>query len=82
MYAAIRSGLHGDPPLLDRDTLARFTTPHSTGTDLVTGEADHVLLGFEAPAVRYPPLHLTTGGASVNDPSTVLEHTECDPIGR
>jgi CubicO group peptidase (beta-lactamase class C family) len=50
MYAAAIGGL------LTPATLAAFTTPHSPGTDLVTGESDHFLLGFEAQARRYPEL--------------------------
>jgi CubicO group peptidase (beta-lactamase class C family) len=53
MYAATISQVHGRAPLLRPDTLAEFTKPHSAGTDLVTGEEDHFLLGFEAQGVRY-----------------------------
>ena len=54
MYAATISEVDGKPPLLRPGTHAEFTTPHSPGLDLVTGEHDHFLLGFEAQAVRYP----------------------------
>ncbi|NUT05715.1 MAG: beta-lactamase family protein [Hamadaea sp.] len=56
MYAAAVSGIDGRPPLLTEATLAEFTTLHTPGTDLVTGEPDHFLLGFEATGVRYPVL--------------------------
>lgn len=54
MYAAAISGADGRPPLLSAPTLDEFTRLHTTGTDLVTGERDHFLLGFEAQGVRYP----------------------------
>jgi Beta-lactamase len=53
MYAATISQVHGRAPLLSPEILAEFTKPHSPGTDLVTGEEDHFLLGFEAQGVRY-----------------------------
>ncbi|WP_219507128.1 serine hydrolase domain-containing protein [Nonomuraea ceibae] len=56
LYAAAISEVDGRPPLLTPETLAEFTGPHSTGADLVTGEPDHFLLGFEAQGVRYPQL--------------------------
>ncbi|NRQ33508.1 beta-lactamase family protein [Nonomuraea sp. NN258] len=56
MYAAAISEVDGRPPLLSPATLAEFTKPHSPGVDLVTGEPDHFLLGFEAQAMRYPEL--------------------------
>ncbi|GAA2355353.1 serine hydrolase domain-containing protein [Nonomuraea africana] len=64
MYAAAISEIDGRPPLLDPGTLAEFTRPHSTGPDLVTGERDHFLLGFEAQAVRYPDLGADAFGHS------------------
>ncbi|MEU4547516.1 serine hydrolase domain-containing protein [Nonomuraea dietziae] len=64
MYAAAISEIDGRPPLLEPDTLAEFTRPHSTGPDLVTGERDHFLLGFEAQAVRYPELGADAFGHS------------------
>lgn len=54
MYAAAISSLDGRAPLLKPDVRADFTKPHSSGTDLVTRERDHFLLGFEAQARRYP----------------------------
>ncbi|MFI7219932.1 serine hydrolase domain-containing protein [Micromonospora maritima] len=54
MYAATISVVGGRRPLLGAATLAEFTRLHSTGIDLVTGERDHFLLGFEAQGVRYP----------------------------
>ncbi|MFC4058993.1 NAD(P)H-dependent oxidoreductase [Planomonospora corallina] len=56
LYAAAISEVDGWPPLLFPATLAEFTEPHATGTDLVTGELDHFPLGFEAQGVRYSPL--------------------------
>ncbi|QKG19268.1 serine hydrolase domain-containing protein [Actinomadura verrucosospora] len=56
MYAAAIGETDGRPPLLGPATLAEFTAPHSPGIDLVTGERDHFLLGFEAQGVRYPSL--------------------------
>lgn len=56
MYAATIGEVEGHRPLLNPATLAEFTTPHGEGSDLVTGERDHFLLGFEAQAVRYPHL--------------------------
>ncbi|GAA3465600.1 serine hydrolase domain-containing protein [Nonomuraea roseola] len=64
MYAAAISEIDGRPPLLEPGTLAEFTRPHSTGPDLVTGERDHFLLGFEAQAVRYPELGADAFGHS------------------
>ncbi|GAA3159576.1 serine hydrolase domain-containing protein [Planomonospora alba] len=64
LYAAAVSGIDGRPPLLAPATLAEFTKPHATGTDLVTGEPDHFLLGFEAQGVRYPPLGADAFGHS------------------
>ncbi|MEV6969791.1 serine hydrolase domain-containing protein [Hamadaea sp. NPDC051192] len=56
MYAAAIGHLDGRPPLLTPATVAEFTTLHTPGTDLVTGESDHFLLGFEAAGLRYPTL--------------------------
>jgi CubicO group peptidase (beta-lactamase class C family) len=56
MYAAALGELDGHAPLLKPEVRAEFTAPHTSGTDLVTGETDHFLLGFEAQAVRYPGL--------------------------
>jgi CubicO group peptidase (beta-lactamase class C family) len=64
MYAAAISEIDGRPPLLKPDTLAQFTKAHSRGVDLVTGERDHFLLGFEAQAVRYPFLGADAFGHS------------------
>lgn len=64
MYAAATTGLNGHPPLLRPDILAEFTKPHTPGLDLVTGEPDHFLLGFEAQSVRYPELGPRTFGHS------------------
>ena len=51
-------------PLLRADILAEFTKLHSRGIDLVTGERDHFLLGFEAQHVRYPFLGADAFGHS------------------
>ncbi|NUR70446.1 MAG: beta-lactamase family protein [Hamadaea sp.] len=56
MYAAAIGEIDGRPPLLTEATLAEVTRLHTPGTDLVTGEPDHFLLGFEAAGVRYPSL--------------------------
>ncbi|MEV8511531.1 serine hydrolase domain-containing protein [Dactylosporangium sp. NPDC051484] len=47
MYAAAIGPLDGRPALLRPDTITEFATPHSLGTDLVTGQEDHFVLGFE-----------------------------------
>jgi CubicO group peptidase (beta-lactamase class C family) len=54
LYAAAVFGLDGRPPLLDPDTVGEFSMPHSTGRDLVTGEAGQYALGFQAKGLRYP----------------------------
>ncbi|WP_214325790.1 serine hydrolase domain-containing protein [Nonomuraea sediminis] len=64
MYAAAISEVDGRPPLLDTATLAEFTKPHTPGVDVVTGEPDHFLLGFEAVGVRYPALGADAFGHS------------------
>lgn len=76
MYAAAIGGL-----LTDR-TLAAFTTARWTGTDLVTGERDHFLLGFEAQGVRYPNLSArafghsgAVGAQSFADPASGLAYS-------
>ncbi|TDC13198.1 class A beta-lactamase-related serine hydrolase [Streptomyces sp. 8K308] len=56
MYAAAMGEVDGRPALLRPETIAEFTKARWTGTDLVTGERDHFLLGFEAQGVRYPGL--------------------------
>jgi CubicO group peptidase (beta-lactamase class C family) len=64
MYAAAIGPVDGRPALLSATTLGEFTTPHSLGVDLVTGERDHFLLGFEAMRPRYPQLAATAFGHS------------------
>ncbi|MEV4257667.1 serine hydrolase domain-containing protein [Spirillospora sp. NPDC049652] len=64
MYAAAIGEVDGRPPLLDAATLAEFTRPHTSGVDVVTGEHDHFLLGFEAMGVRYPVLGADAFGHS------------------
>lgn len=64
MYAAAIGGVHGRPALLNPEVIAEFTRTPWTGTDLVTGERDHFLLGFEAQGVRYPFLSPHTFGHS------------------
>ncbi|NUR93260.1 MAG: beta-lactamase family protein [Nonomuraea sp.] len=56
LYAAAIGEVGGRPPLLDAATLTEFTRLHTPGADLVTGERDHFLLGFEAVGSRYPGL--------------------------
>ncbi|MFI6817714.1 serine hydrolase domain-containing protein [Nonomuraea sp. NPDC050328] len=64
LYAAAISEVDGRSPLLTPATLAEFTRPHASGIDLVTGEPDHFLLGFEAQGVRYPLLSAGAFGHS------------------
>ncbi|WP_018352668.1 serine hydrolase domain-containing protein [Longispora albida] len=64
MYAAAISEVGGRAPLLREDVLAEFTAPHTRGIDVVTGETDHFLLGFEAQAVRYAGLGARAFGHS------------------
>ncbi|WP_280233289.1 serine hydrolase domain-containing protein [Nocardia cyriacigeorgica] len=47
MYAAAVSGVDGRPPLLSADTIEVISEIHSSGTDLVRGQAPYTL-GFEA----------------------------------
>ncbi|ONH51430.1 EstA family serine hydrolase [Frankia sp. CcI49] len=78
MYAAAISGRHGRDPLLEPGILAEFTTAHVSGLDLVTGEPDHFLLGFEAQCVRYPFLGPDAFGHS----GAVGAQTFADPRSR
>ncbi|MDI6102073.1 serine hydrolase domain-containing protein [Actinoplanes sp. NEAU-A12] len=64
MYAATISPVDNREPLLRPGTLAEFTRRHATGIDLVTGERDHFLLGFEAQHSRYPFLSAGAFGHS------------------
>lgn len=82
MYAAALSGVDGKEPLLDPATLAEFTAPGMRGTDLVTGEQDHFLLGFEAQAMRYRSLGAdafghsgAVGAQAFADPATGLAYS-------
>ncbi|WP_232667298.1 serine hydrolase domain-containing protein [Pseudonocardia sp. TRM90224] len=54
LYQAAIFGLDGRAPLLDRNTLDEFAMLHSTGRDLVAGEAGQYALGFQAKGLRYP----------------------------
>ncbi|NUR86108.1 MAG: beta-lactamase family protein [Nonomuraea sp.] len=81
LYAAAIGTIDGRPPLLDAATLTEFTRLHTPGVDLVTGERDHFLLGFEAIGRRYPGLgddafgHTGAVGAlSFADPATGLAY--------
>lgn len=56
MYAAAISTVDGRAPLLGPATRAAFTDRTTAGVDLVTGEHDHFLVGFEAQGVRYAML--------------------------
>jgi CubicO group peptidase (beta-lactamase class C family) len=62
MYAAAIFGVDGQAPLLKPDTLGEFAMLHSTGRDLVTGEAGQYALGFQAKGLRYPFLSANTFG--------------------
>jgi len=83
LYAAAVSAVDGRAPLLSPDVLAEFTTPHTPGVDLVTGEEDHFLLGFEAQGIRYSGLlsarafgHSGAVGAqSFADPETGITYS-------
>ncbi|MEV5600702.1 serine hydrolase domain-containing protein [Streptomyces sp. NPDC052299] len=83
LYAAGVSAVDGRAPLLGPDVLAEFTAPHTRGADLVTGEEDHFLLGFEAQGVRYKGLlgarafgHSGAVGAqSFADPATGIAYS-------
>jgi hypothetical protein len=82
LYAAAISEVGGRPPLLNPGTLSEFTKPHAIGTDLVTGEPDHFLLGFEAQAMRYPELGAdafghsgAVGAQSFADPSSGVAYS-------
>lgn len=77
MYAAIVSEVDGRPALLTPATIKAFTTPHSGDeTDLVTGQRDHFLLGFENSSAQYPMLPRTAfghGGATGSQSLAVPE---------
>ncbi|MFJ2743764.1 hypothetical protein ACIO3O_29405 [Streptomyces sp. NPDC087440] len=82
MYAAAISEVDGRTALLTPETLTEFTTGHIPGTDLVTGEEDHFLLGFEAQSARYPGLstrafgHTGANGSNAfADPAIGLAHS-------
>ncbi|AQZ60624.1 putative esterase [[Actinomadura] parvosata subsp. kistnae] len=64
LYAAAIGPVDGRPALLEPATLTAFTRPHTPGVDLVTGERDHFLLGFEALGARYPGLGADAFGHS------------------
>ncbi|WP_415951901.1 serine hydrolase domain-containing protein [Streptomyces sp. KLOTTS4A1] len=81
LYAAALTGLDGGPALLKPETLALFTGAATAGSDVVTGEERHFLVGFEAQQVRYPYLgadafgHCGAAGAEAwADPSTGLTY--------
>ncbi|MBC9711240.1 beta-lactamase family protein [Streptomyces sp. TRM66268-LWL] len=81
LYAAALTGLDGGPALLRPDTLARFTGERTAGADVVTGEVEHFLVGFETQQVRYPYLgadafgHCGAAGSEAwADPSTGLTY--------
>jgi CubicO group peptidase (beta-lactamase class C family) len=54
LYAAAIGPLGDHPPLLKPDTLTEFTTVHSTGPNLVTGDGSQFALGFEAKGLIHP----------------------------
>ncbi|MFI6026552.1 serine hydrolase domain-containing protein [Amycolatopsis magusensis] len=62
MYAAAVFGLDGRAPLLTPDVLGEFAMLHSTGRDLVTGDAGQYALGFQAKGLRYPFLSANAFG--------------------
>ncbi len=81
MYAAALTGLDGGPALLKPETLAQFTGVRTAGADVVTGEVEHFLVGFETQQVRYPYLgadafgHCGAAGAEAwADPATGLTY--------
>ncbi|MQM25488.1 serine hydrolase domain-containing protein [Glycomyces albidus] len=54
LYAATIGEVDGRAPLLKPETLTEFTTIHSTGTNLVTGDGSPFALGFEAKGLIHP----------------------------
>ncbi|UBU10402.1 serine hydrolase domain-containing protein [Nonomuraea gerenzanensis] len=62
LYSAAVFGRDGHAPLLGTDTVGEFAMPHSTGRDLVVGEAGQYALGFQAKGLRYPFLSATAFG--------------------
>ncbi|WP_370010479.1 serine hydrolase domain-containing protein [Nocardia cyriacigeorgica] len=53
MYAAAICGVDGRPPLLTLDTIETISEIHSSGADLVRGQAPYTL-GFEAKGLMHP----------------------------
>lgn len=53
MYAAAVCGVDGRPPLLTLDTIETISEIHSSGADLVRGQAPYTL-GFEAKGLMHP----------------------------
>lgn len=53
MYAAAVCGVDGRPPLLTLDTIETISEIHSSGDDLVRGQAPYTL-GFEAKGLVHP----------------------------
>ncbi|MBM7774737.1 CubicO group peptidase (beta-lactamase class C family) [Actinokineospora baliensis] len=54
LYAAAAFGVNGQAPLLTPEVLGEFSMLHSTGRDLVVGDAGQYALGFQAKGQRYP----------------------------
>ncbi|MER5267387.1 serine hydrolase domain-containing protein [Actinosynnema sp. NPDC002837] len=77
MYAAAVFGLDGRAPLLEPDTLDEFAMLHSTGRDLVTGEAGQYALGFQAKGLRYPFLSAKAFGHN----GSAGAESFADPLG-
>jgi CubicO group peptidase (beta-lactamase class C family) len=82
LYAAAIGEVDGRPALLEATTLTEFTRLHTRGVDVVTGEPDHFLLGFEAVGLRYPALGAdafghsgATGAQSFADPSSGIAYS-------
>jgi CubicO group peptidase (beta-lactamase class C family) len=64
MYAAAINEVDGRAPLLTPETIEEFTRLHTVGADVVTGEAEHFGLGFQALGLRYPFLGADAFGHS------------------
>jgi hypothetical protein len=64
MYAAAINEVDGRAPLLTPETIAEFARLHTVGADVVTGEAEHFGLGFQALGLRYPFLGADAFGHS------------------
>ncbi|GGS45202.1 serine hydrolase domain-containing protein [Actinokineospora fastidiosa] len=77
LYTAAVFGLDGQSPLLKPDTLGEFAMLHSTGRDLVTGDAGQYALGFQAKGLRYPMLSANAFGHN----GSAGAESFADPLG-